>query len=87
MAERDDIRFEVNGPSRGSLVTFLLRDQEGERFRIGEVVGPLEPDPVTGDVWVGVRTSHQAMHQSVHLVATSSIVHVTPPGGRARGAA
>lgn len=87
MADRDNTGPGVTGPARGSLVTFLLQDEEGERFRIGEVVGPLEPDPVTGDVWVGVRTSHKALHQAVHLVATSSIVHVTPPGGRARGAA
>ncbi|HEY0451906.1 hypothetical protein [Actinophytocola sp.] len=87
MAEPDNTNSDVTGPSRGSLVTFLLQDKEGERFRIGEVVGPLEPDPVTGDVWVGVRTSHKALNQSVHLVSTSSIVHVTPPGGRAKGAA
>ena len=56
MADLDKTPSDVTGPSRGSLVTFLLQDQDGERFRIGEVVGPLESDPVTGDVWVGVRT-------------------------------
>jgi|tagenome__1003787_1003787.scaffolds.fasta_scaffold20969289_4 hypothetical protein len=86
MADLDRTSSDVTGPSRGSLVTFLLQDRDGERFRIGEVVGPLESDPVTGDVWVGVRTSHRALHQAVHLVATTSIVHVTPPSAR-RGAA
>jgi hypothetical protein len=77
---------DVTGPSHGSLVTFLLKDDDGERYRIGEVVGPLEADPVTGDVWVGVRTSHRTLHKAIHLVATTSIVHVTPPSAR-RGAA
>ncbi|MGH3759285.1 hypothetical protein [Actinophytocola sp.] len=86
MAEPDKTPSELTGPSRGSLVTFLLRDEDGERFRIGEVVGPLESDPVTGDVWVGIRTSHRSLRQAVHLVATTSIVHVTPPSAR-RGAA
>lgn len=72
----------VIGPARGSLVTFLMQDSDGERFRIGEVVGPLESDPVTGDVWVGIRTSHRAVRQAIHLVATTSIVHVTPPAAR-----
>jgi hypothetical protein len=86
MSEPHNITPDVTGPSRGSLVTFLLQDHDGERFRIGEVVGPLESDPVTGDVWVGVRTSHRALHQAVHLVATTSIVHVTPPSARRRAA-
>jgi hypothetical protein len=86
MAEADNTPTNVAGPEHGSLVTFLVRDLDGERFRIGEVVGPLESDPVTGEVWVGVRTSHRALHHAVHLVATTSIVHVTPPDAR-RGVA
>jgi hypothetical protein len=77
---------DVTGPSHGSLVTFLLKDDDGERYRIGEVVGPLEADPVTGDVWVGVRTSHRSLHKAIHLVATTSIVHITPPSARKRAA-
>jgi len=82
MPAQDNHTSGVTGPQHGSLVTFLLQDQDGERFRIGEVVGPLELDPVTGDAWVGVRTSHRALHQAVHLVSTTSIVHVTPPSER-----
>ena len=75
------------GPIRGSMVTFLLRDQHGERFRVGEVVGPLEPDPVTGETWVGVRMSESRLRHTMSLIPLATILNVTPPGGVQRGAA
>jgi len=76
------------GPSRGSMVTFLLRDERGERFRVGEAVGPLEPDPLTGEMWLGVRMSESRLRQTVTLIPMSVVLNVTPPGGvEERGAA
>ncbi len=75
------------GPIRGSMVTFLLRDEHGERFRVGEVVGPLEPDPVTGELWVGIRMSDGRRRHTVSLIPVATVLNVTPPGGIARGAA
>jgi len=75
------------GPVRGSMVTFLLRDEHGERFRVGEVVGPLELDPVTGESWVGVRMSEARRRHTVSLIPLATILNVTPPGGVERGAA
>lgn len=75
------------GPARGSMVTFLLRDEHGERFRVGEVVGPLEQDPVTGETWVGVRMSAGRRQRVVSLIPMATVLNVTPPGGVERGAA
>jgi hypothetical protein len=69
------------------MVTFLLRDEHGERFRVGEVVGPLEQDPVTGETWVGVRMSSGRRQQVVSLIPMATVLNVTPPGGVERGAA
>lgn len=74
------------GPARGSMVTFLLRDEHGERFRVGEAVGPLESDPVTGELWLGIRMSESRLRQTVTLISLSTILNVTPPGGVERGA-
>lgn len=75
------------GPVRGSMVTFLLRDEHGERFRVGEVVGPLEPDPVTGEMWVGIRLSDNRHRATVSLIPLKTVLNTTPPGGIERGAA
>lgn len=66
-------------PARGSKVTFLLRDEHGERFRVGEVVGPLEPDPITGEKWVGIRMSDSRRGQTVSLIPVATVLNVTPP--------
>lgn len=75
------------GPVRGSMVTFLLRDEHGERFRVGEVVGPLEPDPVTGEMWIGIRMSDNRGRHTVSLIPVATVLNTTPPGGIERGAA
>jgi hypothetical protein len=67
-------------PARGSMVTFLLRDEHGERFRVGEVVGPLEPDPITGEKWVGIRMSDGRSQQTVSLIPLATILNVTERG-------
>jgi hypothetical protein len=66
-------------PARGSKVTFLLRDEHGERFRVGEVVGPLEHDPITGEKWVGIRMTDQRGRQTVSLIPIATVLNVTPP--------
>lgn len=67
-------------PARGSMVTFLLRDEHGERFRVGEVVGPLESDPVTGEKWVGIRMSDGRNRQTVSLIPLATVLNVTERG-------
>jgi hypothetical protein len=66
-------------PVRGSKVTFLLRDEHGERFRVGEVVGPVEHDPITGEKWVGVRLVDGHRRQTVSLIPAATMLNVTPP--------
>jgi hypothetical protein len=66
-------------PSRGSKVTFLLRDEHGERFRVGEVVGPLEQDPITGERWIGIRMADGRRRQTVSLIPLATVLNVTPP--------
>ena len=66
-------------PGRGSKVTFLLRDEHGERFRVGEVVGPLEQDPITGEKWVGIRMPDGPRRQTVTLIPIATVLNVTPP--------
>ncbi len=78
---------EKTGPARGSMVTFLLRDEHGERFRVGEVVGPFEQDPVTGETWIGVRMSDGRRQHTLSLIPVATILNITPPGGVERGAA
>ncbi|TDV53919.1 hypothetical protein [Actinophytocola oryzae] len=68
-----------SSPMRGSKVTFLLRDEHGERFRIGEVVGPLERDPITGEKWVGIRMADGRRRQTVSLIPLATVLNVTPP--------
>jgi hypothetical protein len=66
-------------PARGSKVTFLLRDEHGERFRVGEVVGPVEDDPITGETWVGVRLVDGQRRSTVSLIPVATVLNVTPP--------
>lgn len=68
-----------SSPARGSKVTFLLRDEHGERIRIGEVLGPVEQDPVTGEQWVGIRLTDARHRQTVSLIPLATILNVTPP--------
>lgn len=68
-----------SSPERGSKVTFLLRDEHGERFRIGEVLGPVEQDPITGERWVGIRMTDSKRRQTVSLIPLATILNVTPP--------
>jgi hypothetical protein len=74
----------TESPARGSKVTFLLRDEHGERFRVGEVVGPLEQDPITGERWVGIRMADGLRRHTVSLIPLATVLNVTPPE---RGAA
>lgn len=71
MAKRDE------SPVRGSMVTFLLRDEHGERFRVGEVVGPLEPDPVTGEKWLGIRMYDRQRQETLSLIPLATVLSVT----------
>jgi len=66
-------------PERGSKVTFLLRDEHGERFRVGEVVGPVEDDPITGETWIGVRLVDGQRRSTVSLIPVATVLNVTPP--------
>jgi hypothetical protein len=68
-------------PARGSTITFLLRDEHGERLRVGEVVGPVETDPITGEKWVGVRMSDGRRQHTVSLIPLTTVLNITPPGG------
>jgi hypothetical protein len=59
------------------MVTFLLRDEHGERFRVGEVVGPLEPDPVTGEKWLGIRMYDRQRQETLSLIPLATVLSVT----------
>jgi len=60
-------------------VTFLLRDEHGERLRAGEILGPVEQDPITGELWVGIRMVDGKRQQTVSLIPLATILSVTPP--------
>ncbi len=68
-----------SSPPRGSKVTFLLRDEHGERLRAGEILGPVEQDPITGELWVGIRMVDGKRQQTVSLIPLATILSVTPP--------
>lgn len=68
-----------SGPARGSKVTFLLRDEHGERLRVGEVVGPATHDPITGELWLGIGTTDARREPTTSLIPLSTILNVTPP--------
>lgn len=75
-----------NGPVNGSMVTFLLRDEDGERFRVGEVIGPVEEDPQTGETWVGVRVWHAPPDRTLSLIPITAVLNIAPPGDQDRAA-
>lgn len=75
-----------NGPASGSMVTFLLRDEDGERFRVGEVIGPVEEDPQTGETWVGVRVWHATPDRTLSLIPLTAVLNIAPPGDQNRAA-
>ena len=76
-----------NAPLCGSMVTFLLRDKDGERFRVGEVTGPVELDPQTGETWVGVRIWHAPPRRMLNLIPLTAVLNISPPSDRDRDAA
>jgi hypothetical protein len=71
-----------NAPLSGSMVTFLLRDRDGERFRVGEVIGPVERDGQTGETWVGVRVWHAPPDRAMTLIPMTTVLNISPPGDR-----
>jgi len=73
-------------PVSGSMVTFLLRDSEGERFRVGEVIGPVELDPQTGETWLGVRIGHAPPNRTLSLIPLAAVLNIAPPGNQNRAA-
>jgi hypothetical protein len=73
-------------PVSGSMVTFLLRDKDGERFRVGEVIGPVEVDPQTGETWVGVRIWHATPDRTLSLIPLTAVLNIAPPGNQDRAA-
>ncbi|GAB3441898.1 hypothetical protein [Actinophytocola sediminis] len=74
------------GPASGSMVTFLLRDGDGERFSVGEVIGPVEQDPQTGETWIGVRIGHAAPDRALSLIPLTAVLNIAPPGDQNRAA-
>ena len=76
-----DEQHEVaRGPLHGSVVVYQHGDDDQDRFRIGVVVGPVVPEPMTGDLWVGVRLSQHATTGSVlDFIDVASIVDTSPP--------
>jgi len=75
-----------NAPVNGSMVTFLLHDEDGERYRVGEVVGPVEEDPQTGEIWVGVRVWHAPPHRALSLIPLTTVLNIAPPNEGDRAA-
>jgi hypothetical protein len=56
------------------------RDDDQDAFRIGVVVGPAVAEPMTGDLWVGVRlTRHAVGDSAVDFIDVASIVDTSPP--------
>ena len=72
-------RLPDNAPLTGSMVTFLLRDKDGERFRVGEVIGPVEVDPQTSETWIGVRIWHATPERTLNLIPLTAVLNVSPP--------
>ncbi|MFI7673840.1 hypothetical protein [Actinophytocola sp. NPDC049390] len=68
-------------PLRGSVVVYQRSlDDDQERFRIGVVVGPVVPEPRTGNLWVGVRLSqHAPGGPGLDFIEVDSIVDTSPP--------
>ncbi len=67
-------------PVRGSVVVYQHSQDDQDRFRIGVVVGPVVPDPMTGDLSVGVRLArHGTSGSAVDLVDVAAIVDASPP--------
>jgi hypothetical protein len=55
-------------------------DDDQEPFRIGVVVGPVVAEPMTGDLWVGVRLSRHAVGGSaVDFIDVAAIIDTSPP--------
>ncbi|MBE1472194.1 hypothetical protein [Actinophytocola algeriensis] len=76
-----DEQYEVSrGPLRGSVVVYQHSQDDQDRFRIGVVVGPVVPEPMTGDLWVGVRLSqHATAGSAVDFIDVAAIVDTSPP--------
>ncbi len=81
MTTPDEQSEVTRGPLRGSMVVYRHgRDDDEEAFRIGVVVGPAVAEPMTGDLWVGVRLSQHAVGASaVDFIDVASIVDTSPP--------
>ena len=70
----------ARGPLRGSVVVYRRTDDDQDQFRIGVVVGPVVPEPMTGDLWVGVRLSqHATAGSAVDFIDVASIVDMGLP--------
>lgn len=80
-------RLPDNAPATGSMVTFLLRDKDGERFRVGEVVGPVELDPQTSETWIGVRVWHAPPERMLNLIPLTAVLNISPPATNQKDAA
>ena len=67
-------------PLPGSVVVYQHSQDDQDRFRIGVVVGPVVPDPMTGDLSVGVRLARQGeAGAAVDFIEVAAIVDASPP--------
>jgi hypothetical protein len=67
-------------PLRGSIVRYRV-DGSDEQSPVasGVVTGPIECDPATDQLWVGIRTLWNDRKLTPDLITMASIVHVEPP--------
>ena len=80
MTTPDEQSEVTRGPLRGTVVVYHRSQDDQGRFRIGVVVGPVVPEPMTGDLWVGVRLSqHVTAHSAVDFIDVAAIVDASPP--------
>ncbi|MBB4908603.1 hypothetical protein [Actinophytocola algeriensis] len=68
-------------PEHGSMVVYRVAasDRDPERRRMAVVVGPVLAEPVSGQLWVGVRLPQHEDAGPVDFIATGSIIEVQPP--------
>ncbi|MCT2587660.1 hypothetical protein [Actinophytocola gossypii] len=51
------------------------------------MTGPVEPDPQTGETWIGVRIWHAPPERMLNLIPLTAVLNISPPGDRDHDAA
>ena len=70
----------VRAPEHGSTVVYRHEERGDEaRYRLAVVVGPVVPEPATGNLWVGVRLPRPGRDNLTDLILVASIIDVQPP--------